>query len=259
MFEVKHVLASSVKSILEICKDVSSTVTFHITRDHITANILNSSRVSILNIRLQSEFFCVYRYVKSIAIGVDLDPLLRTFKSKRPDSSVNFRVNEDVDVLVVEFESPSKPDRISSYELQLLDLNYECYDIPETGQYSCVADLNSVELIQALKDQLIFGDTVSINATTDKSLTVSTNGITVNSSSKLKPNTMFCVEDVSMPFSLKYILWFAKCTRFSRDITLSISPGLPLELKCYSKNTFAELRYYVAGKEIEEIIINNNV
>lgn len=247
MFEAKHASAATIKAILEICRDVSPEMTFNINREGITTDGFNSTRVSILKIRLQREFFTEFRCDRSIAIGVSLVSLLKMFKYVQSDATVQFRVDDKADILALDFESPSKPGRSSTYELRLLDLDFECYEIPEI-KYTCVADFSSIELIQAMKDHQTFGDTVSINCN-DKSITMSVDGDLANASTKLKPVTMLCTENVNMSFSLKYLLWFAKCTRFSRELTLSVGTDLPLELKCYSKNTFAEIRYYVAGKD----------
>ena len=154
------------------------------------------------------------------------------------------------------FESPNQ-DRVSEYEMKLMDIDTEQLGIPET-EWAASVTMPSAEFQRICKDMAIIGDTLSISV--DKQgIKFSVNGEMGTGNTTLMPGgetiTMQCVQAVgTLTFALRYLNFFTKAAPMSESVSLSLSKEVPLatEFAIGGDVEIGHLRYYLAPKVDDE-------
>jgi len=150
-------------------------------------------------------------------------------------------------------------DRISDFELKLMDIDSEHLGIPDT-EYKCNVRLPSGEFQRIIRDLGVLGDTCTISVNKE-GIKFSASGDLGTGNIMLKQNTAVDKEDdavvidmqepVELNFALRYLNNFTKATALGPTVTLSMSPEVPIVVE-YPIDTFGWVRYYLAPKIDEE-------
>ena len=174
------------------------------------------------------------------------------------DDVVTLKSEEGTDNLALHFESPSQ-DRISEFELKLMDIDSEHLGIPET-EYKCNVRLPSAEFQRIIRDLGVLGDTCSISVTKE-GIKFSSSGDLGTGNIILKHNTTVdkdeeavvidMQEPVELNFAIRYLNLFTKATALGPTVTLSMSPEVPVVIE-YPISSFGYIRYYLAPKIDED-------
>jgi len=152
---------------------------------------------------------------------------------------------------------------VSEYELKLMNLDSEYLGIPDT-EYSVVVTMPANKFQRICRDLGNIGDTVSI-VCTKSGIQFNVSGDLGTGSVKLsqsatsdKPEeavTIAMQEPITQTFALKYLNQFAKATPLCTQVSLSLSPDVPLvvEYKIQEEedgdtNELGQIRYYLAPK-----------
>jgi len=145
-------------------------------------------------------------------------------------------------------------DRISEYELKLMDIDSEHLGIPDT-QYDAVVQMSSAEFLRICRDLQVLSDSVQIDVTKEGvkfaakgelgsgAVTLKQNG---NVDKEEDSTLIELQQDVSLNFSLKYLVNFTKATPLSSRVSLSMSSEVPLLVEY--KMEAGYIRYYLAPK-----------
>ena len=219
---------------------------------------MDSSHVSLCALSMKSEGFDHYRCDRNIALGVNTPNLSKILKCAGNDDVITLKSEEDTDTLTMNFESPSQ-DRISEFELKLMDIESEQLGIPET-EYKCNVRLPSAEFQRIIRDLSVLGDTCNISVTKE-GIRFSSSGDLGTGNIMLKHNTSVDKEDdavvidmqepVQLNFALRYLTLFTKATALGPTVTLSLSPDIPIVVE-YPIDTWGFIRYYLAPKIDED-------
>lgn len=168
------------------------------------------------------------------------------------------KCEEDTDSLTLCFES-STQDRISDFELKLMDIESEHLGIPDTD-YKCNVKFPAAEFQRIIRDISVLGDTCTISVNKE-GIKFSASGDLGTGNILLKQNTSVdkdedaiiinMEEPVELNFALRYLTMFAKATALGPTVTLSMSPDIPILVE-YPIDTWGYVRYYLAPKIDEE-------
>lgn len=240
---------------------------------------MDSSHVSLCALNLKTEGFDHYRCDKNISLGLNTPNLSKILKCAGNDDVITLKSEEETDSLTMNFESPSQ-DRVSEFELKLMDIESEHLGIPET-EYKCNVRLPAAEFQRIIRDLGVLGDTckffiflcwlnfiILIMTVYVGSIKVSKEGIRFSASGDLgtgnimlKQNTSVDKEDdavvidmqepVELNFALRYLTLFTKATALGPTVTLSMSPDIPIVVE-YPIETYGYIRYYLAPKIDED-------
>jgi len=181
--------------------------------------------------------------------------MAKILKCASNDDAVTLKAEDNGDHITFVFESP-KQDKISDFELKLLDIDSESLGIPDT-EYKSVVKMPAAEFQKICRDLTILGDTVIVSGTRD-GVKFSTSGdlgngnITVKPSADVDAKADECVsiqiqEPVQLTFALRYLNFFSKATPLSNSVTLSMSKDVPLVVE-YRMEDLGYLRYFLAPK-----------
>lgn len=181
----------------------------------------------------------------------------KVFKCSGPDDTVTMKAQDDADMVTFMFES-KKQDKISDYEMKLMNLDQEHLGIPET-EFSCIIKMPAGEFARIVRDLSQFGESIVISCTKE-GVKFSAQGDIGTGNVKLAQTNNFDKEEesviidlqepVTLTFACQYLNSFTKATPLSNQVTLSMSENVPLVVE-YQIPELGHLRFYLAPK-IEE-------
>ncbi|KAI8812100.1 proliferating cell nuclear antigen, N-terminal domain-containing protein [Cladochytrium replicatum] len=255
MFEARLNEAALLKKILDAIKELVTEANFECNETGLQMQAMDNSHVALVSLLLRASGFDTYRADRSLNLGVNLQSLGKIMKTAGNDDILTIRSDDQGDALGLMFESQSQ-DRVSEWELKLMDIDSEHLGIPDTP-YECTVTMSSTEFQRICRDLLVLGESVQIDCNKE-GLRFSATGDVGNGSVTLKPGTKAAddktvtttievVTPVSLTFSLKYLVNFAKATPLSPTVQLCMSSAAPLLVE-YQAAENGYIRYYLAPK-----------
>jgi len=254
MFEARLVQGSLLKKVLEAIKDLLNEATWDCGQSGITLQAMDNSHVSLVSLNLRADGFDKYRCDRNLSMGMNLSSMSKILKCASNDDIITIKAQDDPDTITYMFESPNQ-ERVSDYEMKLMNLDQEHLGIPETD-YSSVIKMPSGEFQRICRDLYQFGESIVISSTKEgvKFSTVGdigTGNVKLSQSANAdKPEeavTIELQEPVTLTFAAKYLLNFTKATPLSPQVILSLSADAPLVVE-YKIGDIGYIRYYLAPK-----------
>ncbi|GJD06928.1 Proliferating cellular nuclear antigen 1 [Galdieria sulphuraria] len=237
-FEARLTQASLIKKILEAIKDLVTDANFDCSPEGLSLQAMDSSHVSLVSMVLHAQGFEMFRCQRAVSLGINLASLTKILKCAE-----------------FVFESQSQ-DRLSEFELKLMDIDSEHLGIPDT-KYSAIMEMPSSEYRRICSDLGVMGDTVRISVSKE-SVKFQVDGDIGKGSVCLHPSSVVdkptevvkisLEEPVDMIFSIRYLNYFAKAAPLSDTVTLSLSKDFPLQIEFKFGEQMGYLRYYLAPK-----------
>jgi len=190
-------------------------------------------------------------------MGMNINNMSKMLKCAGNDDIITIKADDGGDTVTFMFESPNQ-DKISDFEMKLMDIDTEHLGIPES-EYQAIVRMPSPEFARICKDLSTIGDTVVISVTKE-GVKFSTRGdigsaniVCRQNTSVDKPEEATLIEmqePVSLTFALRYMNSFTKASPLSNIVTISMSSDLPVVVEYKIADT-GYVRYYLAPK-IEE-------
>jgi len=245
------------KKTIDALKDFIKEAVFDVTAEGLSLQSMDASHVSLVHIRLGCEGFEIFRVDKNLALGVNMDTLQKLMKCSASDDILTIRAEDDGDVMTMVFESKNR-DKISEYEMKLMDLDIEQLGIPDQN-YSCEVKMPSGEFQRICRDLSNIGESVNITVVksgVDFSAKGDVGGAKIhltelsNVDREKDAVTIRVDEPVNLTFALRYLNFFTKATPLSGQVSLHISPDVPMVVT-YDIMDFGSVKYFLAPK-IEE-------
>lgn len=103
-----------------------------------------------------SLFFFALTFVSPPA-GLNLGSVSKILKCAANDDAITLRADDDGDAATFVFEGKDG-DRVSEFELKLMDIDSEHLGIPET-EYKCIVKMPAGEFQRIVRDVSVLGDT----------------------------------------------------------------------------------------------------
>merc|ERR1712190_407933 len=146
---------------------------------------------------------------------MNVDSLSKVLKMCGSSDSLRLRAQADADIVTFQCEG-GEQDRISEFDLKLMQIESEHMEIPEQ-QYKVVASLPSSEFQKICKDLKEFGETMQVKASKEGiTFTVAgdvgTGNVMLKQRESDKPEErvkMTVHEPVTATFALRYLVNFA--------------------------------------------------
>jgi proliferating cell nuclear antigen len=104
---------------------------------------MDNSHVALVSMMLKAESFSPYRCDRNVALGVNLTSLTKVLRAASSDDILTLKAEDAPDVLNLVFEG-SENDRLSEYDLKLMDIDQEHLGIPDT-EYAATVTMSSSE------------------------------------------------------------------------------------------------------------------
>lgn len=172
MLEARLQQAKLLKSLLEAVRELVTECNFECNDTGIALQAMDNSHVALVAMLLRSDGFDPYRCDRNLPLGINLASLSKILKCARNDDILTIKADDNGDVLSLVFESKGKSskqkicelvifntrfflyidsDKISEYDLKLMDIDSEHLGIPETS-YEAVVSMSSVRFQEICRD-----------------------------------------------------------------------------------------------------------
>lgn len=258
MFEARLIQGGLLKRVLESVKDLVNDANFDCSSTGFSLQAMDSSHVSLVALMLRSDGFEHFRCDRTLSMGMNLTNMAKMLKCAGNDDIITMKAEDSGDTVTFMFESPSQ-ERISDFELKLMDIDSEQLGIPDTD-YSATIKMPSGEFQRICRDLSSIGDTVVVSVTKD-GVKFSTTGDIGSANITVRQNTAVdkqedqtvidLQEPVTLTFALRYLNSFAKATPLSPFVILSMSKELPIVVE-YRIADMGHVKFYLAPKIEDE-------
>jgi len=254
MFEARLTQGSLLKKVLEAIKDLLTEATWDCSSTGMSLQAMDSSHVSLVSLLLRSDGFDTYRCDRNLSMGIKLPHMSKILKCAGNDDAITLKAGDNADVVTFVFES-NNGEKVSDYEMKLMDLDTEHLGIPETD-YSCVIKMPAAEFQRICRDLSQIGESVIICCTKEgvkfsASSDMGTGNIkllqTTNVDKEEEAVEIEMQEACTLTFALQYLNFFTRATPLAGRVTLSMSPDVPLVTE-YKIGDMGYVRYYLAPK-----------
>ena len=142
--------------VVDAIKDLVQDCNFDCNDSGIALQAMDNSHVALVSMNLSSESFDPYRCDRNIALGVNLTSLTKVLRAAQPSDQLTLKAEDAPDSLNLTFESTDK-DRISEYDLKLMDIDQEHLGIPET-EYAATISMPSAEFRRICTDLMALSE-----------------------------------------------------------------------------------------------------
>ncbi|CAJ0838752.1 10374_t:CDS:2 [Entrophospora sp. SA101] len=243
MFEAHLSRGTILKKLSEAIKELITDANFDCSEAGIALQAMDNSHIALVSLLLNSDIFSTYRCDRGFSLGVNLTTFNKLLKCAGNDDAITLKANEDFpETLTLSFDN-STNDKFCEYVLKLMNINQEHLSVPET-EYDAEVVLSSAEFQRICRDMMVIGETVRIDI--DKGeIKFITEG-DLGNEENIEINV---TNEVSLQFSLKYLMSFTKGSPLSDQVKLHLAENTPLlvEYTLNSSNN-SYLRYYLAPK-----------
>jgi proliferating cell nuclear antigen len=117
---------------------------------------MDNSHVALVSMMLKSESFSPFRCDRNIALGINLTSLTKVLRAAQASDILTLKAEDAPDVVNLVFESANS-DRLSEYDLKLMDIDQEHLGIPET-EYAATISLPSTEFQRICRDLMAISE-----------------------------------------------------------------------------------------------------
>ncbi|KAJ1728850.1 hypothetical protein H4S06_001015 [Coemansia sp. BCRC 34490] len=260
MIEAKLPQASLLKKIIEAIKELVDEANFDFTESGIRLQAMDKSHVALSFLHLRDDGFIEYRCDRSQTLGINLGSFGKILKCAANDDQVHIKATTDnAETLMVSFESAGK-DRISEFNLKLMDIDIDTVDVPDMD-YQATVTMSSQEFARIVRDLSSIGDAVTIDAT-KQGVRFSASGDDGNGSILLKHQKLIddegasttsveITEPVSHSLALKYLANFAKAAPLAETVTINLIEEAPVMFE-FKISDIGHIRFYLAPQIEEE-------
>lgn len=254
MFEARLAQGSVLKKVLESIRELLNEGIWDCSGTGMSLQAMDTSHVSLVTLKLQSDGFDTYRCDRNQSMGINLTNMSKILKCAGNDDAITIKALDDSDTVTFMFESQNQ-EKVSDYEMKLMTLDQEHLGIPETD-YSSVIKMPSGEFQRICRDLSQIGESVVIACTKDGIKFSATGDMgtgnvklaqTANVDKEEEAVMIEMQEPVTLTFALRYLNYFTKATPLSPQVSLSMSPDVPLVVE-YKIADMGYIRYYLAPK-----------
>ncbi|KAL8733826.1 MAG: hypothetical protein Q9166_001814 [cf. Caloplaca sp. 2 TL-2023] len=254
VLEARLEQAQLLKKVVDAIKDLVQDCNFDCNDSGIALQAMDNSHVALVSMMLKAESFSPFRCDRNIALGINLSSLMKVLRCAQNEDILTLKAEDAPDVVNLQFET-SDSDRLSEYDIKLMDIDQEHLGIPET-EYAATITMPSSEFQRICRDLMALSESVAIEATKD-GVSFKCTGDIGNGSVTLRSHTnvenpeknidISLSEPVALTFSLKYLVNFCKASGLSGTVKLCLSNEVPLLVE-YTLASNSYLRFYLAPK-----------
>ncbi|KAB8206895.1 Mysoin-binding motif of peroxisomes-domain-containing protein [Aspergillus parasiticus] len=250
---LKELEMPSIVQVVDAIKDLVQDCNFDCNDSGIALQAMDNSHVALVSMLLKAEGFSPYRCDRNIALGINLVSLTKVLRAAQNEDILTLKADDSPDAVNLMFES-AETDRLSEYDIKLMDIDQEHLAIPET-EYAATVEMPSAEFQRICRDLNALSESVVIEATKEGVKfscqgDIGSGSVTIRQHTNVdKPEQNVSIalsEPVALTFSLKYLVNFCKATTLSSKVSLCLSQEVPLLVE-YGLGS-GHLRFYLAPK-----------
>jgi proliferating cell nuclear antigen len=255
MLEARFSQAVILKKVVEAIRELVTDVNIDCTSAGLSLQSMDDAHVTLVMLQLKAGGFESYRCDRTIPIGINMSSLSKIIKCGNNEDTLTLKADDNGETLSINFRSP-KGDKVSEYDLKLMDLDMEHLAVPDSV-YDVTVRMSSTEFQRIVRDLQNISESVTISAIKD-CLKFTAEGEIANGNIVVSQNAagsegekvstqIIMSQPASLGLSLKFLNMFAKATSLSDHVMLGLSDGVPMLVE-YPIEDLGYLRFYLAPK-----------
>lgn len=162
MLEARLEQANLLKKVVDAIKDLVQDCNFDCNDSGIALQAMDNSHVALVSMMLKSESFSPFRCDRNIALGINLTSLTKVLRCAQNEDILTLKAEDAPDVVNLVFES-AESDRLSEYDIKLMDIDQEHLGIPETD-YAATITMPSAEFQRICRDLMALSESGKFTA-----------------------------------------------------------------------------------------------
>lgn len=255
MLEARFSEGAIFKKIIESFKDLITDANFEFSAGGMSLQSMDSTHVVLVMLLMRADGFEKYRCDRTMPIGVNLGTLSKVIKCAGNDDAITVRADDGGETINFVFESPNG-ERVSDYDLKLMDLDVECLGVDEE-ESEVTLTIPSDELQRICRDLSNLSETIEIDCIKDSVKftakgDLGTGSIILKSNASPDKEGTACTKiamrkPVCISVSVKFLSAFTKATGLSPTVRLEITEKKPMMVE-YSLGEVGYVRFYLAPK-----------
>ena len=135
---------------VDAIKDLVQDCNFDCNDSGIALQAMDNSHVALVSMMLKAEGFSPFRCDRNIALGINLNSLTKVLRAAQNEDILTLKAEDAPDAVNLVFES-SETDRLSEYDIKLMDIDQEHLGIPDT-EYAATVEMPSSEFQRICRD-----------------------------------------------------------------------------------------------------------
>lgn len=143
-------MANCSVQLVDAIRDLVQDCNFDCNDSGIGLQAMDNSHVALVSMMLKAETFSPFRCDRNIALGINLVSLTKVLRAAKDTDILTLKAEDAPDVVNMVFES-ADTDRISEYDMKLMDIDQEHLGIPDT-EYSANITMPSGEFRRIISD-----------------------------------------------------------------------------------------------------------
>lgn len=150
MLEARLEQAQLLKKVVDAIKDLVQDCNFDCNDSGIALQAMDNSHVALVSMMLRSDSFSPFRCDRNLALGINLTSLTKVLRCAQNEDILTLKAEDAPDVVNLVFES-AENDRVSEYDIKLMDIDQEHLGIPDT-EYAATISMPSAEFQRICRD-----------------------------------------------------------------------------------------------------------
>lgn len=142
--------------VVDAIKDLVQDCNFDCNDSGIALQAMDNSHVALVSMMLKAEMFSPFRCDRNIALGINLTSLTKVLRAAQNEDILTLKAEDAPDVVNLVFES-SESDRLSEYDIKLMDIDQEHLGIPDT-EYAATIEMPSAEFQRICRDLIAMSE-----------------------------------------------------------------------------------------------------
>lgn len=249
--EAKTIQTNAFKTCIEALKEILTDANIEVSDTGLRIVAMDPSQTVLVHLKLNANSFETFVCKKNMVLGLSMlnfSKLIRTMTNH--DSLTLFIDDNNENVLGIIIENGEK-NSITTYELNLMDLNQENIEIPPATFESTIL-MNSDDFQKICRDARVLSDTIEIKnvgnmlefsckgdfASRNTVIGETTCGLSFLKQSKEN-------EIIQGYYNLNHLVLFTKCTNLCNQIEIYMKSDFPIVIK-FSVGSLGDLKLALA-------------
>merc|ERR550514_1398184 len=123
---------------------------------------MDSSHVALVALMLRESAFSEFKCDRPVSLGMNVEALTKVLKMCGQNDTLKLKWRDESDHIGFQSES-SEDDRISDFEMKLMEIESEHMEIPAQN-YKVIVKMPSAEFQKICRDLKEFGETIQVQA-----------------------------------------------------------------------------------------------
>jgi len=253
LLELKTVQTSAIKVLIEALKEILTDANIEFNETGMKIVAMDSTKTILVHLKLNHDKFDKYVCKKKLMVGVSMLNLFKLIKTTTGNDTLTFYIDEsNLNVLGIVIDNGEK-NQVTTYELNLMDLNEEKIGIPPQD-FNSIITMPSVDFQKICRDMSNLSDTIEIKSIGtqlifsckgDFAKQETKVGATADGVNFVKTNE---VSDIIQGYyNLKHLVLFTKCTSLCNTIEIYMKNDYPIVIN-FSVGNLGKLKLALAPK-----------